>query len=129
MLDYNVALANAALDAIYDTHFPAGSTLELRTLAPAGADNPAAGVLLVSIVLPAGPWAAAVAGAKAIAGAWTGNGVAAGNVGHFRLKNAAGTRIEEGTVTVTGGGGDATIDNVAITVGKTVNVTSFTHTA
>lgn len=129
MLDYNVALANAALDAIYDTHFPAGSVLELRTGAPAGADNPAGGALLVSIVLPAGPWAAAAASAKAIAGAWTGNGVAVGNVGHFRLKNAAGTRIEEGTVTVTGGGGDATIDNVAITVGKTVNVTSFTHTA
>lgn len=129
MIDFNIALANAALDAIYDTHFPAGSILELRSGAKAGSDNPAGGVLLVSIVLPAGPWAAAAASAKLIAGVWSGNGVAAGNVGHFRLKNAAGTRIEEGTVTATGGGGDAEIDNIAITVGKAVTVTAFTHTA
>lgn len=129
MIDFNVALANAALDAIFDTNFPAGSILELRSGAPAGADNAAGGVLLVSIVLPAGPWAAAAAGLKDLAGAWSGNGVAAGNVGHFRLKNAADTRREEGSVTVTGGGGDAEIDNVAIVVGKTVNVTQFRHAA
>lgn len=128
MIDFNIALANDFLDR-YDVNFPAGSTLELRSGAKAGADNPAGGVLLVSIVLPAGPWAAAANGLKDIAGVWTNNAVAAGNIGHFRLKNAAGTRIEEGSVTVTGGGGDAEIDNIAVIVGTNVNVTLFRHAA
>lgn len=128
MLDLNIALANLGLDYIYDTHFPAGSILELRSGAAAGAENAAGGVLLVSIVLPAGPWAAAAAGIKAFAGVWSGLGLAVGNIGHFRLKNAAGTRLEEGSVTVTGGGGDATIDSIAVTVNKVVSVNSFSHT-
>lgn len=133
MLDLNIAFANALLNRL-DTEFPAGSVLELRTGAPPGADNAAAGVLLCSIVTPAGPWAAAANGAKDIAGVWSGNGTAAAgaggqNVGHFRFKSADGTKIEEGTVTVTGGGGDATIDTLNISTGKTVNVTSFQHTA
>lgn len=132
MLDLNITLANAILDR-YDTEFPAGSILEIRSGAPAGAENAAGGVLLVSVVLPAAPWAAAAAGIKTKgAGAWSDVGtVAAGvgtNAGHFRLKNAAGTKLEEGTITVTGGGGDATIDNVSIAHDQVVNVTSFTHT-
>jgi hypothetical protein len=128
MIDFNIALANDFLD-LYDTKFPAGSILELRSGAKAGADNAAGGVLLVSIVLPAGPFAAAVNGLKDIAGVWSNNAIAAGNIGHFRLRNAASTRIEEGTITVTGGGGDAEIDNVAVIVGTNVNVTLFRHAA
>lgn len=131
MLDLNVTLANELLDQI-DAKFPAGSILELRTGAPPGADAAASGTLLCSITLPAAPWAAAAAGVKAKAGVWSDVGTAAAgvgaNVGHFRLKNAAGTRIEEGTVTVTGGAGDATIDNVSIAQNQVVAVTSFSHT-
>lgn len=131
MLDLNNTLADAILDR-YDTEFPAGSILEIRSGAPAGAQNAAGGALLCSITLPAGPWAASAGGSKAKAGAWTDVGtVAAGggtNAGHFRLKNAAGTKLEEGTITVTGGGGDATIDNLSIATGQAVTVTSYTHT-
>lgn len=131
MLDLNITLANALLDRI-DTEFPAGSILEIRSGAPAGAENAAGGTLLCSIVLPAAPWAAAAAGAKAKAGVWSDIGTGAAgvgtNAGHFRLKNAAGTKLEEGTITATGGGGDATIDNVSIATNQVVNVTSFTHT-
>lgn len=131
-LDLNTALADAILDR-YDTEFPAGSILEIRSGAPAGADNAAGGTLLCSITLPAGPWGAAGGtGSKAIAGVWsdvgTGAAGAGTNAGHFRLKNAAGTKREEGTITATGGGGDATIDNVSISTGQVVNVLSLTHT-
>lgn len=36
--------------------------------------------------------------------------------------------IQMGTVTATGGGGDATIDNTSITSGQTVKITSWSFT-
>jgi hypothetical protein len=131
-LDLNSTVAIALLDRL-DTEFPAGSILEIRSGAPAGADNAAGGTLLCSITLPATPWAAAGGtGSKLISGTWADVGTAGAgggtNAGHFRLKNAAGTKKVEGTMTVTGGGGDATIDNVSIATGQAVTVTSFTFT-
>jgi hypothetical protein len=127
-VDYNNALAKAILDR-YDTEFPAGSLLQLRTGAPPGADAAATGTLLVEITLPATPWSAAVDGAsKGKNGTWSDVGVAAGTIGHFRLKNAGDTKREEGTVTATGGGGDMTVDNTSVAIGQTVTVNSYTKT-
>lgn len=126
-LDLQNALANALLDR-YDTEFPAGSLLQIRTGAPPGAENAASGTLLAEITLPATPWAAASAGSKAKNGTWSVAAVAAGTAGHFRLKNAGDTRREEGTVTATGGGGDMTVDNVSIAIGQIVTVTQYAHT-
>lgn len=131
MIDLKQSSANALLDG-YDDLFPAGSVLELRSGAPAGADNAAGGTLLASITLPAGPWAAAAAGAKAKQGVWADVGLpAAGagtNVGHYRLRNAGDTEREEGTVTGTGGGGELELDNVNIAEDQAVSVTTFTRT-
>ncbi len=125
-IDCNNLLSNALLDR-FDTEFPAGAILELRTGAPPGSENAAGGSLLCSVTLPATPWAAAASGSKAKNGTWSGTGSAAGNVGHYRLRNAGDTRRIEGLVTVTGGGGDATVDTVAITVSGAVTVTSFSY--
>jgi hypothetical protein len=125
-IDVNNLLANALLDR-FDTEFPAGSILELRTGAPAGAENAAGGSLLCSITLPATPWATAASGTKSRNGTWAGTGSAAGNAGHYRLRNAAGTRIIEGTVTLAGAGGDATVSTTAITNSGAVSVTSFSY--
>lgn len=122
--DQNNALVNALLDR-FDTEFPAGSFLDFRTGPAAGAENSAGGTLLCSITLPTTPWAAASSGAKAKNGTWSAATVAAGNIGHYRLRNAAGTRIVEGTVTVTGGGGDATVDTIAATFPGTITCTAF----
>lgn len=130
-VDLNFALAAIGLDALYDAPFPAGSVLELRTGAPPGAENAAAGTLLVSITSPVSPWAAAdpLTGTKAKSGTWSSTSVAAGVIGHYRFRNAADTRREEGTVTVTAGGGDATVNDLTVSaVGLTVAVTSFTKT-
>lgn len=127
-VDLNTALAIAILDT-YDTHFPEGSLLEFRTLAPAGADQAAAGALLAQITSPTTPWAAAGGtGSKAKANTWSVAASGAGTIGHYRLKNAAGTKIEEGTVTATGGGGDLTCDNIVMAVGQVITVSSFTKT-
>jgi hypothetical protein len=63
-------------------------------------------------------------------GHWQGNGVAAGNVGHFRVKDSPGTTTHiQGTVTATGGGGDMTMDNVNVAVDQQVTVNTFQLTA
>lgn len=121
-IDLNIALANALLDR-YDTEFPAGSLLQIRTGAPAGADNAAGGSLLVEVVAPASPWAAASLGSKAKANVWSATATGSGVAGHYRLKNAADTRREEGTVGL--GTGDMAVSNTDIAAGQPVVVASF----
>lgn len=127
MIDLNEALGNVMMDA-YAAQFPAGSLLQIRTGAPPGAEAAAGGTLLAEITLPATPWAAAAAGSVAKQGVWSAAAVAAGVAAHFRLQNAAGTRIDEGTITGTGGGGDLILDNTNIAVGQTVTISTLTRT-
>lgn len=127
--DLNFDAANLALDFLYDTHFPAGSVLELRTGEKPGAENAATGTVLASITSPATPWSAAASGQKTKNGTWSTTASATGVIGYYRFRNAADTRREEGTVTVTGGGGDATVNDVTVgTIGMTVSVATFTKT-
>lgn len=73
-------------------------------------------------------------GAFGISGTWSALGAASGTAAYFRyLADGAdaGTSSSttygriDGSITATGGGGDATIDNTAVTSGQTVTVTSF----
>lgn len=129
-LQYSGAVRDAQLDAV-ETVVGTGPKLQLRTGAPpadcAAADS---GTLLCEITLPSDWMAAASGGSKAKSGTWTGTGAAAGNAGHFRVKNTAGsTTHAQGTVTATGGGGDMTMDNINIAVAQAVTVNTFTLTA
>ena len=126
-IDLNNLLANALLDR-YDTEFPAGSILEIRSGALQGAEVADVGTVLWSLALPVAPWTAAATGAKTKNGSWSANAIATGTAGHYRLRNVGDTRREEGTVTAAGGGGDAIIDNVAIVNGQPVTVNTFTRT-
>jgi hypothetical protein len=125
------SLANAMLDA-YETHIGAAPRLRFYTGAPpASAATARTGTLLAELTLPSDWMAAAVAGSSALAGTWTGTGLpAAGTgtaIGHFAMMNAAGTVcFDQGTITVTGGGGDMTLDNVSLATGQTITVTGFT---
>jgi hypothetical protein len=129
----SVAVRNARLDAIETA---AGVSPKLRLYSGAQPANCAAartGTLACEITLPS-DWAAnASAGSKALAGSWAGAGAAAAGTGttvaHFALMDNAGTTCHmQGTVTVTGGGGDLTLDNVSIAQNQAVNVTSWTLT-
>ena len=126
-IDLKNSTADDLLDR-YDTHFPQNSILELRSGSPPGAENAATGTLLVSITLPATPWAAASGGSKAKSGTWQNTAAAAGTIAHYRLKNAGDTEREEGTVTLTSGGGDMEVDNTSVQIGQQVTVTTFTRT-
>jgi hypothetical protein len=58
------------------------------------------------------------------------NAASAGELGHYRIKNAAGSACrEQGTITATGGGGDMTVDNVSVTAGQQIQVTAYQKTA
>ena len=52
---------------------------------------------------------------------------ASGTIAHFRIYGT--TAHMQGTVTVTGGGGDITLDAVVVTGGQQITITSFTLTA
>jgi hypothetical protein len=127
-IDLQNALANILLEDVA-TAFPAGSILEMRSGASPGAENAATGILLASITLPATPWAAASAGVLAKSGTWEDTAAdSTGAMAHYRLKNAGDTRRIDGTITVTGGGGDMTVDNTSVVVAQNVLVTSFQYT-
>ena len=126
---FSTDVRNAVLNAI-ETTIGAAPTLELRTGAPpANAAAADSGTLLASMTLPSDWMADAAAGAKGLLGTWQDSAAdAAGTVGHYRIK-ASGTCKVQGTVTITGGGGDMTLDNPVLAVGQVVTITGYTLSA
>jgi len=118
----NTTFKNTALDG-FDSAFNSG-TLEIRSGSAPGAGNTATGTVLATITAPADAFAAASGGTKAKAGTWQdASADATGTAAHFRM--VGGSNIIEGTVTVTGGGGDVTLDSVSITSAQVVTLTSL----
>lgn len=126
----SIAVRNARLDAI-ETQIGTAPIVEFRTGSPpADCATASSGTLLAASALPSDWMAAASAGAKAKSGSWTITGIAAGTIGYFRIMRA-GSPSEcdiQGTVTITAGGGDMTVDNTSIAVAQVVTVNTFTLT-
>jgi hypothetical protein len=126
-LQLSVAARNARLDAI-ETAIGTAPRLLIFTGAPpanCAAADPAG--LLSTMVLPSDWLAAAASGSKAMAGSWAGTGSAAGVAASFRIKDTALTNCHiQGTVTITGSGGDMTLDNPNIANAQAWSVTGFT---
>jgi hypothetical protein len=129
-IQYSTAVRNAQLDQV-ETQAGTAAKLQIRTGAqPANCAAADSGTLLCEMTLPSDWMNAASAGSKTKLGTWSGTGAAAGTAAHFRIKDSAGTTCHmQGTVTATGGGGDATVDNTSIAVGQVVTVNSFTINA
>ena len=129
-MQYSVTLRNNQLDQIEST-LGVTPKLQIRSgAAPANCAAADSGTLLAEITLPSDWMSAASAGSKAKLGTWSVAGVAAGTAAHFRLKDSAGTTCHlQGTVTLTAGGGDMTLDNTNIAVGQTVTVNTFAISA
>lgn len=126
----SAAVRNAILDAI-ETAVGASAKLELRTGAmPANCAAATTGTLVASMTLPADWMSAAAAGSKAKLGTWQdASADNAGTVGYFRIFDNAGTTCHmQGTVTITGGGGDMTLQAVIISAGQSITITTFTLT-
>lgn len=122
--------AVAAVANLVDADVGAG-TIQIRSGAqPATANDPASGTLLATITLADPAWSGPVAGVMTLdtTPVLTTTGVAAGNAGWFRMLDNSGDTILDGSVTVTGGGGDLELNTIAISIGLTVEITAGTLT-
>lgn len=127
----SVAVRNAMLDAIEST-IGASAVLKLRTGSPpTNISDADSGTVVATMSLPSDWMAAASGGSKALTGTWQDTSAdSAGTVGHFRVYASDGTTQHiQGTVTITGSGGDMTLDNNVVASGQQITITTFTLTA
>ena len=130
MLQFSTPVWNAMLDALEAT-IGASPVLQLRTgNPPATADVASTGTVIATMILPA-DWLSAAAGrAKSLLGTWQDTSAdATGTVQHFEIRSSGGTPGLRGTVTLTGAGGDITLDQVALNTSQSVSLTSFSLNA
>jgi hypothetical protein len=127
----SVAARNARLDA-FETAVGTSAIMKFRTGAqPATCATADSGTVLATLSLPSDWMAAASGGSKAKSGTWEDTSAdAAGTIGHYRIYASDGTTChEQGSVTITGSGGDITVDNTNVAVAQLVTVTGYTKTA
>lgn len=133
-IQYSTALRNNQLDQIETT---TGVSAKLRLYSgspPVNCATTPSGSMLVDMALPSDWMTASASGQKVKTGTWTGAGTSAAgagtNTGYFRITDSTGaTTHMQGTVTITGGGGDMTLDNTNIAQNQVVTVNTFTITA
>ena len=129
---YSVAARDATLEA-FRTLLGASPVLKVFTGSkPANCAAANTGTELVSMTLPATPFAAASAGAMAKAGTWTGTAITSGTAGHYRLYLADGvTCVKQGVIGFTGSPQDLDLSQVsaAIVGGQVVTVGTYALTA
>ena len=129
-LQLSTAVRNARLDAI-ETTIGTSPILKIRSgAAPANCGTADSGTVLATLNLPA-DWAnAASGGSKTLLGTWQDAAAdATGTAGHFRMYDSSGTTCHiQGAVTVSGGGGDMTVDSTSFTAGQQFTVFTFTTT-
>jgi hypothetical protein len=129
-LQFSVAVRNARLDAV-ETTIGASAVVKLRSGAPpANCATADSGTVISTITLPADWMNAAASGAKTKLGTWEDpTADAGGTIGHFRKYASDGvTCHEQGTVTLTGGGGDMTVDNTVVEANQKITITGYTLT-
>lgn len=127
----SIAVRNAQADAL-ETTIGAAPIIEFRSGSkPADCATAASGTLLAQAALPSDWLTAASSGAKSKNGAWTFTAAAAGTIGYFRIYESGSPSVchMQGSVTLTGAGGDMTVDdNVIGSAGQSITVNSFTYT-
>lgn len=127
-LQTSATVANAMLDA-FETAIGTSAVLKIRTgSAPANCAAADSGTVLATLSLASDWMAAASSRSKAKTGTWQDSSAdATGTAAHFRLYASDGTTCHaQGTVTITGGGGDMTVDNTSFASGQNFTVTAFT---
>lgn len=127
-ITFAASVANAVLDA-WETAIGVSAILKIRSgTKPTHTADASTGTVLATLNLPTDWMAAASGGSKAKSGTWQdASADASGTAAHYELCQSDGvTVVERGDVTVTGGGGDLTLDSVSITAGQQVTITAYT---
>jgi hypothetical protein len=132
-MEKSTAVRNAQLDAM-ETTVGVSAILKLRSGArPTHCSDADSGTVVSTINLPSDWMAAASGGVKGLAGTWEDTAADNANAGgamHWRLYASDGTTCHaQGTVTVTGGGGEIELQNLNITAGQDIKITAFNITA
>lgn len=128
-IQLSAAARNAKLDAIELAIGTAPKVQLLTGPPPANVGLASTGTLVADISAPSDWMAGASGGTKAKLGTWSAAAIAGGTIGYYRIFDTAGTTCHlQGTVTITGGGGDLTVDNTAALSGQLVTVTTYTWT-
>lgn len=130
-LQLSIASRNAILDAL-EVAIGTSPVLKIRTGAqPATCATADSGTVLASLTLPSDWLSAASGGTKGMSGSWAdASADASGTAAHFRLYASDGTTCHlQGNVTLTGAGGDITMDSVTVTAAQSLTITSFTLAA
>lgn len=126
MPQYSVEICNAVEEAIEAAIGPAPA-LKIRTGAkPAHCTDPDAGSV-VAIIQLADDWASDASGGTK---AWSNMPVSdpspiGGTAGHYRIYNAAGNCVSQGTISLTGLGGDLQLSSLVITPGVPFQISSW----
>lgn len=129
-MQFSTAVRNARLDAI-ETAIGASPILKFRSgAAPANCAAADSGAVLATLNLPSDWLSAASAGVKSKSGTWEDTAAdATGIVGHYRIYDSGGSTChEQGTVTLTSGGGDIEVQNTSFAAGQAITITSKTYT-
>ena len=129
-LQFSVTVRNAELDAI-ETAAGTDAILKIYDLtagAPADCSAAITGTILATMTLPTSWMADASSGSKVLSGTWSDTSAdAPGTADFFRIFASNGTTCHiQGTVTLTGNGGNMTLDNTAMVATQLVAVTGFT---
>lgn len=116
-----------AITALIDAGAAAGY-VEIRTgTQPASITTPATGTVLGVLTL-GDPAFAAAANRQAAANAITDDSAAdnSGDAGWYRAYDSNGTAVIDGSVSITGGGGDMQMDDISIVAGGVITISSWT---
>ncbi len=116
-----------ARSATIESHIGTGAILRGFTGAqPANVAAANSGTELVTITLPT-DWASQASGVLSLSGDWSDVGIAAGDIGHWRIYASDGTTCHmQGSATAEGGGGDMEIGGDGhIEIDDVVTVVTF----
>lgn len=130
-LQKSTTVRDAQNDAI-ESAIGVSAILKLRTGAqPASCAAADSGTVIATIALPSDWMSSSSAGVKSKLGTWQDTSAdATGTVAHWRIYASDGTTCHlQGTVTLTGGGGDLTLDNTNVQAGQSITISTFSITA
>ena len=128
-LKLSTTYRNTIMDALTTEAGASALILIYSGTQPAGG-GAASGTLLGTLTC-ATTFAPAASGGAITLGSITGDSSAdaTGTASFFRLTQSDTTWVLDGDITVTGGGGDLTLDSVSVVIGGTINISSATFTA
>jgi hypothetical protein len=129
-IQFSIPVRNARLDAVATVIGASAKLIIYSGAQPADCSEAPSGTVLATLSLPSSWMLAASSGSKSKTGTWSDTSAdAGGTAGHFRIYDSLLTTCGlQGSITVTGGAGDMTLDNTTIVAGQTVTITSFVLT-